>query len=55
MNLRLYSFASGVNQGNEREVSPKFLCVSPEVWELLHSLFARVVASFSAQGVFEYD
>ena len=40
MNLRFYVFASGVNQGYEIEVSLRFRCVAPRVWELSDSLFA---------------
>ena len=47
MNLSSYFFVSGVNQGNEREASPRFPYVTTGVWKLSHSLFASEVAYFS--------
>ena len=35
-NLKFCLFVSDVNQGNE--VSPRFTCVTAEIWELLLSL-----------------
>ena len=31
-------------KGMREEVSPRFACVAPGIWELLHSLFAREVS-----------
>ena len=41
---------SGIEEG---EVSSKFLCDTPGVWELSLSFIASEVAEFSARGVFD--
>ena len=56
MNLRFYLFVSGVNQGNGGgEVSSRFPCVTPGVWELSLSFIASKAVEFSACGVFVDD
>ena len=48
---------AGVNQGHkrEREVSTKFPCITPRVWELLQRLSTSELASFIERRVFVDD
>ena len=56
MNLRFYLLVSGVHQvESEREVSPRFSFVIPEVWKLPLSATSNEMVSFSVFGVFADD
>ena len=54
MNLRFYFLFLLLIRGiEEGEVSSKFLCGTPGVWELSLNFIASEVAELSARGVFD--